>query len=148
MIETFLLDAADLVLADPKTMGDELTRTRHADILILCFHQGEENLLAPRLRQQLFDLMLRHRQTSLGTESSGQHVQLLVPQVYHRDSICLRNSSFFTIFRGGRLRLNATSSAASGPNRGLVLRGWSATSKKKSNQPARGSNSAAFPGLM
>jgi hypothetical protein len=67
MIEPFLLDALDLVLGDAEAGGDELARADHADILILCLYEGQENLHPPRFRQKLFHVVLRHRKFLLST---------------------------------------------------------------------------------
>ncbi len=99
VIETLLLDEADLIDAEAESSGNQLARACHADTLILRFNQGEENLLAPRLRQKLFYLMLRHRSILLlGPEWADNTSSLPYRKCTTRSNSVRQNPVFFRFF--------------------------------------------------
>ena len=60
VVQPFLFDLPHLAFGEAEALGDHAARAGHAHFLVLRFHQGQEDFLAPRLGRRLFQTVRGH----------------------------------------------------------------------------------------
>jgi hypothetical protein len=78
VVQALLLDLPDLLVAHAEALGDHLARLQDRHLLVLSFHQGQEDCPPLGLRQGLLSFVLRHAPLTGGVPA---HARLYPPRL-------------------------------------------------------------------